>query len=830
MSKDRIVLPPVSAQKTNLTCHFCIAGCGYHVYKWPENQEGGKAPTQNALKLDFRKQLPAFEVIVTQAQQTVVADKDGSRHNILIVPDKECTVNQGGGSYRGLHMASYFSNADHQPNARLTQPRVHTGNQWLDTDWNQALALYAGVTKKVLDNKGPRELAFNSADHGGSGGGFENTWGTGKLMFTALQTPLVRIHNRPSYNSECHATREMGIMELNNSYEDAELADCIMAIGCSPYEAQTNYFQYHWIPNLQGGTSDKKKKFFDKGEEIVNTRFIFVDPRKTSSISICESVSADNVLHLDILPGTDVALFNGLFTYVIAQGWIDREFIAKRTKGFDQAAADNKMSLEECSKITGIPVNKLKKAAEWAYKPKSGGKLKRTMHAYEKGIIWGNDNYAIQSSLLDLVIATHNVGGRRGTGCVRMGGHQEGYARPPHPTGEKLYQDQEIIAGKGMIYTAWAVNPFQSTCNAEEFRNAVTRRANIVKEAMRKNRGATTAQMVEVIYDAVANKGGLFVVNINIYPTMMADVAHLMLPSAQAGEMNLTSMNGERRMRLTQKFMDAPGSSRPDCLIAADIANTLKAMYKAEGNAKMADRFKGFEWQTEEDAFNDGFRLLGKNDVGGEIHSQGGDTGHLATYALLAAAGNNGVQLPIKEVKNGNLIGTEMLYTDKFGTDDGLAHFKSSPWKGLLKSVQAQKDKYRFWINNGRINEVWQTMFHEEVAGTAEASTAKERWPMAALEINPQDAKELGIANGDIVEVLNDYGSTYAMAYLVPTIKRDQVFMQFGHYNGVAGDVTTEAVDRNVLPYYKGAWANLRKVAKGEYARTVSFKSRLYTA
>lgn len=824
MANDRIVLPPVNAKKTNMTCHFCIVGCGYHVYKWPEAQEGGKAPHQNALGLDFRKQLPPFSTIVSPTQQNVVTDKNGSRHNILIVPDKECVVNQGGGSVRGLHMASYMHADGTMTNERMKHPRIHTGDQWLESDWEQALALYCGVTKKVLDAKGPRELAFDSADHGGAGGGFENTWGAGKLMFTALQTPLVRIHNRPSYNSECHATREMGIMELNNSYEDAEVADCIVAIGCNPYETQTNYFLVHWLPNIQGVTVDKKKEWFP-GEEVGDGKVIFVDPRKTASIAIAEATAPDRVIHLDLLPGTDVALFNGLFTYVIEQGWIDKDFIAKRTKGFAEAAAANKMSLDECSKITGIPVVKLKQAAEWAYKPKADGKLKRTMHGYEKGIIWGNDNYAIQSSLLDLVIATHNVGGRRGTGCVRMGGHQEGYARPPHPTGEKLYNDQEIIAGKGMVYTAWAVNPFQSTCNAEAFREAVMRRSEIVKQAMRVARGATTAEMVDVIFDAITTKGGLFVANINLYPTMMAEAAHVMMPAVHPGEMNLTSMSGERRMRLSERFMDPPGSAKPDCIISADIANTLKAMYHAEGNAKMADRFKGFEWKTEEDAFNDGFRLLGAKDVGGEIHSQGGDTGHLATYALLKAAGNNGVQLPIKEVKNGKLIGTEMLYTDKFGTDDGLAHFKASPWNGFFKSVRGQKDKYRFWINNGRINEIWQTGYHDQYN-----PTMKERWPMAPVEMNPDDAKELGVANGDIVELYNDYGATYAMAYLVPEARRNQVFMQFGHHNGVVGDVVTEAVDRNVIPDYKHTWANIRKVTGGEYKSTVSFKSRQYKA
>ena len=64
-SKDRVALPPVNAQKTNLTCHFCIVGCGYHVYKWDENTEGGRAPHQNALGLDFRKQLPPLATIMT---------------------------------------------------------------------------------------------------------------------------------------------------------------------------------------------------------------------------------------------------------------------------------------------------------------------------------------------------------------------------------------------------------------------------------------------------------------------------------------------------------------------------------------------------------------------------------------------------------------------------------------------------------------------------------------------------------------------------------------------------------------------------------------------
>lgn len=824
-TKDRVALPPVGAKKTNLVCHFCIVGCGYHVYKWPENQEGGRAPNQNALGLNFRKQLPPLAVTMTPAMTNVITEHDGKRHNIMILPDKKCSVNQGLSSTRGGQLAKAMYTSDGVGKARLKHPRVNTGDQWLDTTWDDALALYAGLTKKILDNDGPSELAFDCFDHGGAGGGFENTWGTGKLMFTAMKTPMVRIHNRPAYNSECHATRDMGVGELNNSYEDAEVADVIMAIGTNAYETQTNYFLAHWLPNMQGGTMEKKKKWF-AGESFDKTKIIIVDPRRSPTVAICEQVAGkENVLHLDIEPGSDIALFNAFFTYVVENGWHDKEFIAKNTKGFDSAVAANKLSMEEASKITGISAAKLKQAADWAYKPKASGHRPHTMHAYEKGIIWGNDNYLIQSALVDVVLATRNVG-RRGTGVVRMGGHQEGYTRPPYPGDSKIYVDQEIIKGKAMMYTAWGANPFQTTLNAEEHRRAIVRRSNIVKEAMGAARGKSAAEMVDVIYDAVKNKGGLFVTNINLYPTMLADAAHLMLPAAHPGETNLTSMNGERRLRLSQKFMDAPGSAKADCLIAADIANAMKKMYDAAGNSDMAKRFAGFDWKTEEDAFNDGFRTAGRKDAP-PIDSQGGGTGNLATYERLAAAGNNGVQLPIKEYKDGTLIGTEMHYMDgNFDTGDGKAEFKPSPWPGLPQPVQAQKDKYKFWINNGRVNEVWQTAYHDQYN-----DFVRSRFPMAFIEINPDDAQAMGVGGGDIVEVFNDYGSTYAMAYPTPEIKVNQTFMQFGYLNGIVGDVTTPWTDRNVVPYYKGTWANLRRVGSmEEYKRTVSFKNRRYGA
>ncbi len=818
MSDDILPLPPSGTPSSSLTCHFCIVGCGYRAYKWPVHQDAGRAPQDNALGLDFRHQAPPNALALTSTMHNIVRDNSGQPYHLLVVPDQECVVNKGLSSTRGGHLAQLFYNGEGPSAQRLLHPRLFSGSNWSDVPWSSAVGLYAAVTQRLLDKFGPDSLFFNCFDHGGAGGGFEDTWATGKFMFSALGTKMVRIHNRPAYNSECHGSRDMGISELNNSYEDAQLADVLWSIGNNPYETQSNYFLNHWLPNLQGQTLNKKRQWFPN-RTASPAKIIFVDPRRTPSIAVAEQAAGkNNVLHLDIEPGTDIALFNGLFTYVVDQGWHDDAFIRAHTQDFEKARSANRLSLEETSRITGVTIEKLKLAAAWSYQP-NNGRRPRTLHAYEKGVIWGNDNYHIQVAMVDLVLATRNVG-RRGTGVVRMGGHQEGYARPPYPGPRPApFIDRELMDGEGKMLTVWACNAFQTTCNAENYRELIIRRANIVRQAMAEVKGSETETLADAIFKAVSKKNCLFISTMDLYATQFALAGHLMFPAAQPGERNLTSMNGERRLRLTEKFIDPPGSAKPDCLIAADLANALKTRYQQANNPTMAKRFAGFDWQNEEDAFNDGFRQPQG------IDSQGGATGHLVTYERLKRLGNNGVQLPVQKLDGDTLVGTEMLYGDGvFDTDNGKARFMPSPWKGLLPAVAKQQKKYPFWINNGRTNAIWQSAYHDRYI-----EFRRQRFPMAFIEMNPDDATALNVVSGNIVEISNDYGSVHAMAYLEPQIKPGQTFMLFAYPFGVAGDLTTDAVDENVVPYYKGTWAAIRRVGEIEdYQRQVSFKSRRY--
>ncbi len=97
--------------------------------------------------------------------------------------------------------------------------------------------------------------------------------------------------------------------------------------------------------------------------------------------------------------------------------------------------------------------------------------------------------------------------------------------------------------------------------------------------------------MVNAIVAAI-DKGGLFAVNVDIIPTKIGEACHVILPAATSGEMNLTSMNGERRMRLTERFMDPPGQAMPDCLIAARLANNMERILTEMGTRPMPDSLR----------------------------------------------------------------------------------------------------------------------------------------------------------------------------------------------------------------------------------------------
>ena len=812
---DRLPIIPKDAKEFNVTCHYCIVGCGYKAYTWAVNKQGGAAADQNKFGVDLGKQQPANTAAWYSPAMYNIVRQNGEDVHIVIKPDRECEVNSGLGSVRGARMAEMsYSRARNTELQRLTDPMVWRYGQMQPTSWDDALDLVARVTVAVINDMGEDGLFVSAFDHGGAGGGYENTWGTGKLYFGAMKVKNIRIHNRPAYNSEVHATRDMGVGELNNCYEDAELADTIVAVGTNALETQTNYFLNHWVPNLRGTSVGKKRAEFGS-EAVEQARIVIVDPRRTVTVNACEvEAGKDRVMHLAINSGTDLALFNAWLTYIAEKGWTDNAFIGASTKDLDKALAANKTSLEEAAQITGLTADQIRQSAEWIAQPKAGGARRRTMFAYEKGLIWGNDNYRTNGALVNVALATGNVG-RPGGGCVRMGGHQEGYSRPSdaHVGRPAAYVDQLLIEGKGGVHHIWGCDHYKTTLNALKFKQAYKKRTDMVKDAMSAVPYGDRNATINAIVGAIKN-GGLFAVDVDIVPTKIGQACHVWLPAATSGEANLTSMNGERRMRLTERYMDPPGQSMPDCLIAARIANHMERALREQGKTQQADAFKGFDWKTEEDAFMDGYA---KHEKGGEF----------VTYARLKAMGTNGFQEPAVDFKDGKIIGTKRLYADgKFGGKDGKATFMETKWRGLqAPGKEAEKNKWPFLINNGRTNIVWQNAYLDQ-----DNEFVMDRFPYPFIQMNPQDMAELNLKQGDLVEIYNDNGSTQAVVYPTPTAKRKQTFMLFAYPTGVQGNVVSAGVNEFIIPNYKQTWAGIRKIADApEAVRGLTFKSEEYS-
>lgn len=256
---DRLPIPPRDAKVQNVACHYCIVGCGYKAVGWPVNRQGTPDAAGNLFGVDLTEQQPLEADAWYAPSMYNIVKQNGRDVHLVVKPDHDCVVNSGLGSIRGARIAEMSpSETMGTQQRRLTTPLVWRYGMMQPTSWEDATGLVAEVTRRVVEEQGEDGLLVSAFDHGGAGGGYENTWATGKLYFESMKVRNIRIHNRPAYNSEVHGQRDMGMSELNNAYEDAELRDTILAVGANQLETQTNYFLNHWVPNPRGESQGKK--------------------------------------------------------------------------------------------------------------------------------------------------------------------------------------------------------------------------------------------------------------------------------------------------------------------------------------------------------------------------------------------------------------------------------------------------------------------------------------------------------------------------------------------------------------------------------------------
>ncbi len=757
---DHVPLPPKDAEKLTTACDYCIVACGYNVYRWPVGSEGGSKADQNALGVDFPI-APMQGKWISRNQHNIVSH-NGKPHHIAIVGDSDAKVVNVGGdhSIRGGTIAQKCFNPTTPTRDRLQYPQLRVNGKLERISWDDALDIVAEVSNHVIEKHGNESWALKTYSYQF----WENTYAITKLALRDVQTPAFAVHDQPTgHGSDTPGLSDAGIDPFSASYEDWKNSDVLFASGSDPFESKTIIFN-EWI-----------MKGIENGMKLIS-----VVPRKTTGVAYGEKHGG---LYLEILPGTDTILHMALARYIIENGWEDTEFLEKfvnsntevelevfHANGFEDYKKwilDYKYAeMDRASEITGIPVEKIKLAAEMIAKPHPDGTRKKTSFGIEKGNYWSN-NYLNTASISSLGLIC-GAGNRPGQMISRFGGHQRGMMpggrypieRAPEkfPNRKSKPIDLDRWVEDGRARFAWVIGTtwLQAMTASQRLRDSfmkMTRDHSIQVTSKDKK------QAIEQLKKRV-DAGGMMVVDQDIYPVkpIGVDIADIVFPAAGWGEDNFTRANGERRIRLYSKINDAPGEAKPDWWIVANVGKRMG--------------YDGFDWKDSNEIFEEAAWFgRGRRTSYWPMVWYANNKKNMTGHEYLRELGTEGIQAPVR-YEEGELKGTKRLHDatletaaqhtlmnndhkwlSDFKTSTGRANLLKTPWEIFSDFYEFMKPKGdEMWVTSGRINEFWQSGFDD----LARRPYLKNRWPENFIEIHPEDAKKRGIQSGDYVVVESD--------------------------------------------------------------------------
>jgi len=512
---------------------------------------------------------------------------------------------------------------------------------------------------------------------------------------------------------------------MTNSIEDIEEADCILIIG-------SNTFEQHPL------IARRVVRAKEKGAKV-----IVVDPRRTMTAK-----QAD--LHLQIVPGTNVALINGMMHVIIKEGLIDEEFIKKRTKGFEELKkVVEKYTPEYVSKICKVDKELIVEAARMY------GSAEKASIIYCMGVTQFTHGVDNVKSCCNLALITGNLG-KRGTGVNPLRGQnnvQGACDMGALPDVFPGYQKVNVAYEK--FEEAWGVE-----LNHEiglSIPEMVERAGNEIKclYIMGENPMVSDPDIGHVKH---ALESLDFLIVQDIFLTETAQLADVVLPAACWAEKDGTFTNTERRVQLIRKAVNPPGEALEDWLIIKKLAEKM--------------------------GYGDKFNYNSPRDIFEEIRRVTPQYAGI-TYERL---GVDGIQWPCPHE---NHPGTPILHVEKFATPDGLGNITPIEYED---PAELPDSEYPFILTTGRI------IFHYHTGTmTRRSKHIIKEINEGFVEINPEDAKRLGIKNGEFVKVTSRRGEVIVKARITESIKKGVVFMPFHFAEAAANMLTNTALD----PYCK---------------------------
>jgi len=621
--------------------------------------------------------------------------------------------------------------------------------------WDQAIHTLVSKFGRVQAEHGPSALGVISTGQLVT----EEFYALGKLVQLGFRT-----NHYDGNTTLCMASavsgykRSFGSDGPPGAYDDFEQADVVFLIGAN--------------------IADNHPILCYRLEQNPDKTVVVADPRVSKTARMAD-------LYLPLKPRSDIALLNAMAHILIRAGLIDQDYIDAHTTGFARLKEHlDKYTPERAALVTGLGEEQIYRAA-LLY-----GRAEAPLLAWTMGVNHSTKGTETVNAINNLALLTGKLG-RAGaspfsiTGqCNAMGTRETGFtASMP---GYRKFEDERDRAELARL---WNIDPDSLPRQRGHAYPDIVEAC--VKGKIRALWIIATNPLVSFPNVPVLRQGlenlDFLVVQDGFHPTPTTELADLVLPAAIWGEKTGTYTNSERRVSKVNAAVEPPGAARSDFDIFLAVAEGLGIREKL---------YPG--WSGPQDAFDEWRRVSE-----GRLCDYSG-----LSYELLDE--HHAIQWPFTkddaERTNGDAPPTRRLYADgKFPAPDGRAKLFAVEWEPY---PEQPSKAFPLVFNTGRTVEHWHTRTKTKEVGILERMS-----PAAWLEMNPRDAKRLGLRPHDLVTVVSPRSRIEHLELRITEIVAPgQVFMPF-HYEEKNSNLLTQSAFDPISrePNYKQAAVRVEK-------------------
>jgi len=697
----------------------------------------------------------------------MILETDGKKV-LKVSGDKKHPSNFGRLCTKGQTSAQALTNSGRMESAFV---RTERSRDPVKTPIAQAITTTATRLRQIVDTHGPDAVAFYVSGQMSI---------ESQYLINKLAKGFVRTNNIESNSRLCMASAGAGYkLSLGSdappgSYEDFDHSDLFLVIGANMADCH---------PILYLRMMDRVK---------AGAKLIVVDPRRTTTAD-----KAD--LYLPIKPGTDLALLNGLLFLLHKNGNTNPDFIAQYTQGwesFPEFLAD--YTPEKVSDITQLPVDLIVETAELI------GAAPEFMTCWTMGLNQSTHGTWSTNAICNLHLATGKIC-RTGSGPFSltgqpnaMGGREMGYMGPGLPGQRSLLVEKD----REFIENLWGVEP--GSISTKLGKGTVDMFARMAAGDIKACWVICTNPVASVPNRKIVIEGlqraELVIAQDAFLDTETNRYADILLPGALWAEAEGVMINSERNLTLMQEAVSPPGEAMADWEIIARVAREMGFN-------------EGFNFQTAAEVFDEitrsynpktGYDLRGVNYTRlRESPLQWPCADEQSTRNPIRYL-NTGVNQPLKVDEVGS---TPAL---QFATESGKGIFYARPH---VNPEEMPNEEFPIILNTGRVQHQWHTL-----TKTGKIPTLNKLNPGTFVEINPQDAVELGIKTKDKVEIRSRRGYAILPAVVTDRVQPGCCFAPI-HWNDVYGEnlcinaVTSDKIDAiSQQPELKIAAVALKRV------------------